>query len=140
MYSVTLQLTKFTNINDGKVDKDSCSYGYRIYDSSGECSYCNAYSSLEELKDEIDEDSIVDFIKENHPEFYDMVCDDGGLFFNEEAISLNVDDDEYSDNDDTLLPDRSEMPNGEPKYVINIPEDDIKEVQEIIVEASDNLI
>ena len=143
MYSTTLQFTKFQNIVDGEVDKESTQYGYRLYNTD-EAVYSNVYNTLEELQDDLDRDSVLDHIKENHPDFYDTIEIDGGFYFNNSLIDLDGDeideDDEEKSSDETLLPDNSEMPNGEPKYIINIPEDDIKEVEQIIVEASDNLI
>ena len=143
MYSTTLQFTKFQNIVDGEVDKESTQYGYRLYNTD-EAVYSNVYNTLEELQDDLDRDSVLDHIKENHPDFYDTIEIDGGFYFNNSLIDLDGDeideDDEEKSSDETLLPDNSEMPNGEPKYIINIPEDDVKEVEQIIVEASDNLI
>lgn len=143
MYSTTLQFTKFQNIVDGEVDKESTQYGYRLYNTD-EAVYSNVYNTLEELQDDLDRDSVLDHIKENHPDFYDTIEIDGGFYFNDSLIDLDGDeideDDEEKSSDETLLPDNSEMPNGEPKYIINIPEDDVKEVEQIIVEASDNLI
>ena len=143
MYSTTLQFTKFQNIVDGEVDKESTQYGYRLYNTD-EAVYSNVYNTLEELQDDLDRDSVLDHIKENHPDFYDTIEIDGGFYFNDLLIDLDGDeideDDEEKSSDETLLPDNSEMPNGEPKYIINIPEDDVKEVEQIIVEASDNLI
>ena len=144
MYSTTLQFTKFQNIIDGKVDKESTQYGYRLYNTD-EAVYSNVYNTLEELQDDLDKDTVLDHIKENHPDFYDTIEIDGGFYFNDLLINLDGeeigdDEDEEQSSDDTLLPDNSEMPNGEPKYIINIPEDDVKEVEQIIVEASNNLI
>ena len=143
MYSTTLQFTKFQNIVDGEVDKESTQYGYRLYNTD-EAVYSNVYNTLEELQDDLDRDSVLDHIKENHPDFYDTIEIDGGFYFNDSLIDLDGEeideDDEEKSSDETLLPDNSEMPNGEPKYIINISEDDVKEVEQIIVEASDNLI
>ena len=142
MYSTTLQFTKFQNIVDGEVDKESTQYGYRLYNTD-EAVYSNVYNTLEELQDDLDRDSVLDHIKENHPDFYDTIEIDGGFYFNDSLIDLDGDeideDDEEKSSDETLLPDNSEMPNGEPKYIINIPEDRVKEVEQIIVEASENL-
>lgn len=144
MYTTTLQFTKFQNITRGKVDKDSTMYGYRIYNTEG-AEYSNAYDSIEELEEDITIDTILEHIRENHQDFYDTIIEDGGFFLNETRINSDgevEDDDEHldDDDDDTLLPDNSELPNGEPKYVINIDPDQQDDVEKIIEEAANNLI
>lgn len=146
MYTTTLQFTKFQNITKGKVDKDSTMYGYRIYNTEA-AEYSNTYDSIEELEEDITIDTALEHIRENHEEFYDTIIDEGGFFLNEIKINSDgeVEDDEYGDDyndddDDTLLPDNSELPNGEPKYVINIDPEERDDVDKIIEEAANNLI
>ena len=57
MYNTILQFTRFQNITGGKVDKESTTYGYRLYNVE-ETAYCNVYSSLEELEDDINTDTV----------------------------------------------------------------------------------
>lgn len=148
MYTTTLQFTRFQNITGGKVDKDSTMYGYRIYNTEA-AEYCNAYESIEELEDDVNIDTVLEHIRDNHPEFYDTIIDDGGFFLNDTKINSegeveeDNDDEESNDNDDdddTLLPDNSELPNGEPKFVINIDPEEMDDVEKIIEETANKLI
>ena len=140
MYTTTLQFTKFQNINtNGENEKDGISYGYRLYNVY-ESNWCNTYDDFKDLLLDIDDENVVDFIMENHNEFYDTIVEEGGLEFNGHYINLNGEEIDEDDEDPTLLPDNSELPNGEPKYVINIDKEEMKEVDKIIVEASKDLI
>ena len=144
MYNTILQFTRFQNITGGKVDKESTTYGYRLYNVE-ETAYCNVYSSLEELEDDINTDTVLEYIKENHPDFFDSIITDGGFIFNDIRIDSDgeiedEDDEEFDDDDDTLLPDNSTLPNGEPKYIINIDPEERDDVEKIIEDASKNLI
>lgn len=146
MYTTTLQFTRFQNITGGKVDKDSTMYGYRIYNTEG-AEYSNAYDSIEELDEEVNTDTVLEHIRDNHPQFFDTIIEDGGFFLNEIAINSDgeveeddEDSDEDDDDDDTLLPDSSELPNGEAKYELNIDPEERDDVEKIIEEAANNLI
>lgn len=127
-YSVSIQLTLFQNLNTkGKVISNP-QYGYRIYSSSGLAEYSNVYNTVDELFADINEESILDFIEEAHPEFFDAIKEDGGYFFNGEEISLDDDDDDI-DYDEEYT---DELFSGDKELE--------EEVQEILEKASDELI
>lgn len=68
---IEVQYTKFSNIDEeGNVTEETL--GYRIYDSYGEA-YNNTYESLKDLKEEVNEDNLLDFIREHHPDYSDSL-------------------------------------------------------------------
>ena len=88
-YSTTIQLTLFQNLDStGKVEGKP-QYGCRIYSDFGSAEYCNTYDSVSELLDEVSVDTVLDFVKDKHPDLYDNIIDDGGFIFINEHVDLN---------------------------------------------------
>lgn len=124
-FSITIQLTQFQNLDSRGRDDGPMRYGYRIYSDTGHAEYSNAYDTVEELLDDIDEDTVLDFIKENHPTTYDIIEEEGGYYFNDEKV--RIDDEDRDDDDDD-----------EDEFVINIEHD--SGVEEVLEEAAQQLI
>ncbi len=83
---VTIQFTRFTNI-DEKGKEINTNFGYRIYDSY-ESQYNNTFSSLEELNDTVNRDTLRNIaIKHYGTEALSDVC--SGVDFNGEFIELS---------------------------------------------------
>lgn len=130
-YSVSVQLTKFQNLNSEGKSVERATYGYRIY-SEDTTEYSNVYENVDELLEEINEDTILDFICQNHSDFYDIIKEDGGFYFNGEEVDL---DDDEDDNDSLDEYDENFV-----EDVFDGDEELAEEVEKIIEEASENLI
>lgn len=131
-YSITIQLTLFQNLDSRGKAEGKPQYGYRIYSDFGTAEYSNVYDTVSDLLDEIKPDHVLDFVSENHPEFYDVIQSDGGFIFNDEEISL--DDVELptilgEDSDDQI---NEELFDGDKEIQ--------EEVEEVLEEAADLLI
>lgn len=83
---VHVQYTRFTNLDDQLVEGSSL-YGYRIYDDETS-DYNSTFSTAERLGQTVTSDNIFEFIKESHPDFYDVVVMDGGIYLNDEWVPL----------------------------------------------------
>lgn len=130
-YSTTIQLTLFQNLDSSGKAEGKAQYGYRIYSDHGSVEYNNAYDSRKELLDDVNENTLLDYIKENHPDFYDTVTVDGGFNFNDEQIDLED------------LDDSKEHSKYEEEYTEELFDGDQEleeEVQEILEEAAEELI
>ena len=130
-YSVTIQLTLFQNLDSKGKAEGKPQYGYRIYSDFGTAEYCNAYDTVSELLDEVSPDHVLDFVSENHPEFYDVIQADGGFIFNDEDFSLDDIDSSViiGDEDDEYT---EELFDGDKEIQ--------EEVEEVLEEAADLLI
>ncbi|MDO5040336.1 hypothetical protein [Clostridium sp.] len=85
---VEIQITKFIDIDIHGKESREYSYGYRIYND--ECSeYNNFYYSIDELYAILNKENIINFLKHNHSEFYEVIKSDGKLIFNGEIISID---------------------------------------------------
>lgn len=69
---VTIQYTKFESI-DSDGNTDTTTYGFRIYDDYECYMYCNIFDTFEELKENVNESNIVDYLKENYPEIIGLI-------------------------------------------------------------------
>ena len=78
---VSVQFTRFQNLDDyGNPDGDP-TYGYRIYDDY-EQNYNNYYESIEEMEgDGLTREGIFDFIAGNHGSF-DLTAREKGVYLN----------------------------------------------------------
>ena len=81
---VTIQFTRFINLSYNG-DDDEISYGYRIYNEE-KSEYNNSFVTLEELSDYISKDTIMTFLQEYHPDFYETISIDGEFEFNGDTI------------------------------------------------------
>jgi len=91
---VNLQFTKFINIGaDGHSESESL--GYRLYDDY-ETLYNNTYESIDELNEDINEETIFHFMAEHYPEiFIDAVRPKEGMYLNGVWIKLTDEAREY---------------------------------------------
>ena len=131
-YSITIQLTLFQNLDSRGKAEGKPQYGYRIYSDFGTAEYINVYDSVSDLLDEIKPEHVLDFVSENHPDFYDVIQADGGFNFNDEEISLDdieaptvIVDGTYDDSEQELFDGDKEIQ---------------EEVEEVLEEAADLLI
>ena len=131
-YSTTIQLTLFQNLDSRGKAEGKPQYGYRIYSDFGTAEYINVYDSVSDLLDEIKPEHVLDFVSENHPDFYDVIQSDGGFNFNDEEISLDdievptvIVDGTYDDSEQELFDGDKEIQ---------------EEVEEVLEEAADLLI
>lgn len=96
---ICVTLTKFESITRVK----NTSYGYIINDGDGNKIACDSYDSRDEVLDEFNEVTFLDYMQQNHEEYYDAIMDEGQYMFNYEIY--NVDDNLYDihDEDDEEL-------------------------------------
>jgi len=82
---VTLQFTKFLNVDEqGKPTREE-SFGYRVFDDYGQ-SYNNTFENMEEVAEKITKDTVLSVIQ-SHPEFEDLDSDTcSGVFLNDTYI------------------------------------------------------
>jgi len=74
-----LQYCKMINYYpDGTPDYEM--WAYRIYDDYA-VDYNNTFESFEELRETVNEDNLLDYIKENHDEFVESIYWKRGLYF-----------------------------------------------------------
>jgi hypothetical protein len=83
---VTIQVCKFVNYGTNRAPQDE-TWGYRIYDDYG-TDYNNNYETLEDVFDELNPDTILEFIEEKHDNFYESVLYLGGLFLCDDWIDV----------------------------------------------------
>lgn len=79
---VSFYYTRFTSLDDNGNDKEG-TVGYRIADDDGQ-DYNNTFDSFEELKNTVSVSNILEFLGENHFEFY-LVVKGKGICFNDES-------------------------------------------------------
>jgi hypothetical protein len=83
---VTIQICKFVNYGIDRQPQDE-HWGYRIYDDYG-VNYDNLYDTLEDVFDELNPDTILEFIQEKHYEFFESVLYSGGLYLCDDWINI----------------------------------------------------
>lgn len=131
-YSTTIQLSIFQNIDLKGKKTDKPLYGYRIFTDYGIAEYNNTYESVEELIDEINTDTVIEFLRNSHNNFYNIIVEDGGFYFNDDEIDLddyNLGNGLSDDYDENYT---EELFGGDEELE--------EEVQEILEAASKNLI
>lgn len=136
-----VEYKKFYDIVGNKSDPDSKTYGFVVYNDWDNPVYKDGYETLEELKNTVTKYTILGIIKENFEDVYDTIMDELVLKFNGEIVEYDTDGHVVDDDDDeTLLPDESTLPNGEPKYVLNVSEEEAEEISKEIEEAGKDLL
>lgn len=89
---VYIQYTTFQNIDSNANPTGEIRFGYRLYDDY-EGVYNNCFETIEDLKAKgPTEGNIVKFIGENHPQFYETVCE-RGIHFNDHYLPPNREND-----------------------------------------------
>jgi len=86
---ITVQYTKFTNI-DSKGNEETPMFGFRVYDDYAS-SYNNTYDTLEELKNEVNENTVVAIV-ESIESFED--AGEYPIYLNDHLINGDEDEDE----------------------------------------------
>ena len=85
---VTFQSTKFVNINEDLIESKPV-YGYRVYDDYGQ-SYNNTLKKEDLIRSPEDALKVIeDFFGNN--EFYSVILEKGGFFFNGSWQELDED-------------------------------------------------
>ena len=89
---VSVQFTRFQDLDDhGNPDGDP-TYGYRIYDDY-EQNYNNCYESIEDMKgDGLTREGVFEFIASNHDDF-DLTAREKGVYLNGNWIAPAKDGD-----------------------------------------------
>ena len=83
---VYVQLTKFQNIDEKGNPTKETDFGYRIYDDE-DSEYNNSFDNIEEMtKQGLNEKDIINYVKENHFDFYYPTVSQKGLYFNGKYI------------------------------------------------------
>ena len=78
---VSVQFTRFQDLDDHGNPNGDPTYGYRIYDDY-EQNYNNCYESIEEMEgDGLTREGIFDFIAGNHDSF-DLTAREKGVYLN----------------------------------------------------------
>lgn len=89
---VSVQFTRFQNLDgQGHPDGES-TFGYRIFDDYGQ-NYNNCFASVDEMRDAgLTREGIFDFIAENHDDF-DLTAREKGVYLNGDWIAPPKDGD-----------------------------------------------
>lgn len=124
-----------------KMDTNEVTYGFTICNQFDYKGCKNDYSSAEQLKEEVNKYNVLDIVHVYFIDIYDSIMDEGGFILNGELVKVNENGEVIEDSEDeTLLPDNSTLPDGEPKFVLNVTDEEAEEISKEIKEAAEDLI
>jgi hypothetical protein len=84
---ITIQFTRFQNIDEHGNETENHSFCYRIYDDYAQV-YDNTYDNLSDLIGEVNPDTLLDVLSQ-HKEFEDVAVENtNGIFFNGEYFEM----------------------------------------------------
>lgn len=83
---VTVQYTIFVDL-DSDGNEVGKGYGYRVYDDY-QAEYNNGFGSFEEVQKKVSPENILEFLKEEYPDFWESAKLKGGLYLNDNWLDL----------------------------------------------------
>lgn len=94
---VTFQYTKFVNMDRDLKDEGSVTYGYRMY-KGDKCTYNNLAASPREFFSIIPDilPSVIEHIKTSHPDFWEIIQQDGMFMYCNRKVIIEGDKYRYS--------------------------------------------
>lgn len=94
---VTFQYTKFVNMDRDLKEEHSVTYGYRMY-KGDKCIYDNSAASPRTFFSAIPDDlpSVIKHIKTIHPDFWEIIQQDGAFMYCNRKVFIEGDKYRYS--------------------------------------------
>ena len=94
---VTFQYTKFVNMTRDLDEMRSVTYGYRLYKGDWNVYNNSAPTPRAFCKDMPDDSTaVINFIKENHPDFWEVIVEDGAFMYCNRKVIVEGDKHRYS--------------------------------------------